>query len=222
MERRERARRPRRVQIKFRPRGSQRSYRGYSANISVGGMYIDTNSLVQQGSRIRLQVGSGNDSFVVEAVVARVNKSHQTLRPSGMGVRFLKIEELVEELLPEIGSRAESKDLPPLPEGAYRLRFTDREKFLGVYHRDLATGGLFIPTDDPAQLHEVVTVELSVAETDVAPIRFQARVVHRLDSRMPDGAGGNLMAGMGVELLSFEQTLKELWAVVAQLESHPQ
>lgn len=219
MERREGTRRPRRVQVKFWPRGLQKCYRGYSANISAGGMYIDTNHLAQPGARIRLEVCSDDEGFMVEAVVARVNKSHQALRPSGMGVRFLEIGELLAELIPEIGSRSAGDGLPPLPEGSYRLHFTDRRQFLDVYHRDLATGGLFIPTDEPADLHEVITVELSVADTEVAPIRFQARVVHRLDPLMPNGTGdGNLMAGMGVELLSFEQTLKAMWALVAQLE----
>ncbi len=217
MERRERERRPRRVQVKFWPRETQKCYRGYSANISAGGMYIDTHhNLPPRGARVRLEVGE--DGFMVEAVVARVNKSHQAMLPSGMGVRFLEIEELVGELIPEIGSTEKAPDMPPLPEGSYRLRFTDKDQFLQVYHRDLATGGLFIPTDDPAPLNEVITVELSVAGVDAAPVRFQARVVHRLDPHTPGGAD-NLIAGMGVELLAFEKTLKDMWTLVAQLEA---
>lgn len=226
MERREKERRPRRVQVHFWKRGTTKRYRGYSANISIGGMYIETNNLVSSGGRIRLEVGA-DETFMAEAVVARVNKSHQTLRPSGMGVRFLTIEELVCELIPEIASvgpegrqrtgAAAAGELP-LPEGSYRLRFADRRQFLEVYRRDLSTGGLFISTDEPAALNDVVTVELSVADAEVAPVRLEARVVHRLDPDMPDGTGGNLMAGMGVEILSFESALETLRAVVAQLE----
>ena len=217
MDRREKARRPRRVRVKFWERGSDKSHRGYSANISGGGMYIDTNHLVPKGTRIRLEVCSGEQEFMIEAAVARVNRSLQALRPSGLGVRFVEIEELVGELMPEIASTP-MEDLPALPEGSYRLRFADRKQFLEVYHRDLATGGLFIPTDEPAPLNQVVTVELSVAEPGITPVQFQARVVHRLDTGMPDGTGaGNLMAGMGVELMSFEKTLKALWTLVAQL-----
>ncbi len=219
MERREQTRRPRRVQVKLWERGSDKRHRGYSTNISAGGMYIDINHLVPRGSRVRLEVSSGEQAFMAEAVVARVNKSVHALRPSGMGVRFLTIEELVGELIPEIGASARAGDLPPLPTGSFRLHFSDPEKFLEVYHRDLATGGLFIPADQPAALNEVVTVELSVDGTDAAPIRFQARVVHRLDPNMPEGTGGgNLMAGMGVELMSFERTLEELLALVARFQ----
>ncbi len=218
MERRERERRPRRLQVSFWQSGTDKRYRGYSANISTGGMYIDTNHLVAAGSRIRIEVGSGAHSFLAEAMVARVNKSVHTLRPSGMGVRFLMIEELIGELIPEIASRATDQP-PPLPEGAYRLRFADREQFLEVYRRDLSTGGLFIPTDDPAALNEAITVELSVDEPGLEPVRLEARVVHRLDPDMPEGTGGgNLMAGMGVEILSFERSLEALRSMVTQLE----
>lgn len=207
------------MQVQFWKRGTTKRYRGYSANISTGGMYIDTNTLVPKGSRIRLEVGTGELTFMAEAVVARVNKSHQTLRPSGMGMRFLAIEELVSELIPEIASGLPNVDDAPLPEGSYRLSFADRHQFLEVYRRDLSTGGLFIPTDEPAALNEVVTVEVSVNETGVAPVRLEARVVHRLDPVMPDGTGtGNLMAGMGVEILSFETAQETLRAMVAQLE----
>ncbi len=218
MERREQERRPRRVEVHFWKRGTSKRYRGYSANISTGGMYIDTNNLVSVGSRIRLEVGSDANTFMAEAVVARVNKSLQTLRPSGMGVRFLTIEELVGELIPGIASGSAAAREAPLPEGSYRLRFADRHQFLEVYRRDLSTGGLFIPTDEPAALNEVVTVEVSVADRDVMPVRLEARVVHRLDPNMPDGTGGNLMAGMGVEILSFESALEALRAMAARLE----
>lgn len=224
MERREKERRPRRIQVHFWKRGTAKRYRGYSANISIGGMYIDTNNLVPKGSRIRLEIGSEGQTFMAEAVVARVNKSLQTLRPSGMGVRFLTIEELVSELIPEIASvdplrqRSDVAEESPLPEGAYRLHFADRHQFLEVYQRDLSTGGLFIPTDEPAALNDVVTVELSVAEAGIAPVRLEARVVHRLDPSMPDGSGGNLMAGMGVEILSFERALETLRSVANRLE----
>ncbi len=224
MERREQERRPRRVQVQFWQRGAAKRYRGYSANISTGGMYIDTNSLVPKGSRIRLEVGTAEKTFVAEAVVARVNKSLQTLRPSGMGVRFLTIDELVSELIPEIASvapkpprPAAKANEPPLPEGSFRLRFTDGQQFLEVYRRDLSTGGLFIPTGKPAALNDVITVEVSVDEPGIAPVRLEARVVHRLDPDMPDGTGGNLMAGMGVEILSFDSALEALRAIVDKL-----
>ena len=219
MDRRNGVRRPRRVQIRFWERGSDKRRRGWSANISTGGMYIETNQLVSQGTRIRVELCSGDSGFMVEAVVARTIKSLQTLKSSAMGVRFLEIEELVGELLPEIAT-ASTVDPAPLPEGCYRLRFADAQQLLSAYQRDLRTGGVFIPTDDPAALSEVITVEILVEGSRVAPMRFQARVVHRLEPDGPDGAAsGNLMAGMGVEFLAFEATLESVKAMVTELEA---
>ena len=73
--------------------------------------------------------------------------------------------------------------------------------------------------DMRACVDDVVTVELSVAGADVAPIRLEARVVHRLDPNMPDGSRGNLMAGMGMEILSFETALANLRAMANKLEA---
>ena len=218
MERRGEERRSRRAQISFWQRGSEKRYRGYSANISSGGMYIDTNHLAPKGTRIRLEVGSDREGFMAEAVVARVNKSVQALRPSGMGLRFLTIEELLGELMPEMNSVPDASEAP-LPEGTYQLRFATHQQFFEVYERDLATGGLFIPTGEPAPLNETITVLLSVADSGIEPVELRARVVHRLDPSMPEGSGaGNLMAGMGVEILNFDTSLTAIWTLVAQLE----
>lgn len=218
MERREQERRSRRAKVHFWQRGSDKCYRGYSANISVGGMYLDTNHLAPPGTRIRLEIGADSRGFMVEAVVARINKSLQALRPSGMGVRFLSIEELLGELIPELGSVPKEPEAG-LPDGTYQLRFADRQQFFEVYDRDLATGGLFVPTNDPAPLNQIVQVRLSVAEPGVDPVELRARVVHRVERSMPgDASSGNLMAGMGVELVSFETSLKAVWTMVAQLK----
>ena len=46
-----------------------------------------------------------------------------------------------------------------------------------------------------------------------APVQFEARVVQRFEP-----GDGNLMAGMGVQLLNFENTLVALKALAASLE----
>ncbi len=147
-----------------------------------------------RGKRLRVELRSGDDHGVmIEAVVARAQRTVHQLYPDTMGVRFLTAQDLVAELIPEVGSATTEERTSP-DAGVYHLRFADRQQFLAAYHRDLATGGLFVPTEHPAALDAVVTVELRVAEA--APVRFQARVVHCMEA-----SGGNLMAGMGLELL---------------------
>ncbi|HEX9732214.1 MAG TPA: PilZ domain-containing protein [Thermoanaerobaculia bacterium] len=211
MERREDLRRPYRIQVFFWERGSDKRAAGYTVNVSSTGMLITTSRPLPRGRRIRVEMRSGDGpSVMTEAVVARAQRSVHQLHPDTMGVRFLSARELVAELIPEVGS-ATAEERTSADDGVYLLRFPDRRQFLATFQRDLSTGGLFVPTDNPAPLDTVVAVELRVAAA--APLRFQARVVHRLEP-----SGGNLMAGMGLELLGFEQTLAALKALAASLE----
>lgn len=120
MSRRRAVRRARRVQVHFWKRGEPTIYAGYTTNISMTGMYIATNSPVAQGSRIRIEVMDQNRGFMVEGVVAHARKMRgdlARLNQSGMGVRFLSVEELVRELIPAAyGKTEEIPSGPQTPE----------------------------------------------------------------------------------------------------------
>ena len=216
MERRVKERHARRLKIHFQERGSAKSHLGYTVNISATGVYIVTGHLSAKGIRLRLQLSSEEEaSVMLEGVVVRTHRSVQSEMPSGMAVRFLDVEELVEELLPDL---AASPTLDT-PEGAYRMRFADRKQFLFAYERDLSTGGLFIPLDEPPQIGDTIQVELSIVDTDEPPVLIEARVVHRLDPSMPDGTRGNLLAGVGVEIQELDSTLRKLRPLVERSRS---
>jgi hypothetical protein len=121
MSRRRAVRRPRRVQVHFWKQGDPASYVGYTTNISLTGMYIATNSPVTSGLRIRVEVVDRDRGFMVEGVVAHARKMPAELArlgQSGMGVRFLTVEELVRELMPAGISETEEipRDTAPRPE----------------------------------------------------------------------------------------------------------
>jgi hypothetical protein len=66
-------------------------------------MFIATNSPLPSGTRLRIEVLDLTRSFMLEGVVAHARKIRGELArvsQSGMGVRFLTVEELVRELLP--------------------------------------------------------------------------------------------------------------------------
>jgi hypothetical protein len=123
--RRRAIRRPRRVQVHFWKQGDPTAYIGYTTNISLTGMFVATNSPVSSGSRIRVEVVDRDRGFMVEGVVAHARKSPlelARLNQSGMGIRFLSVEELVRELMPagfaggteEIPQEAAPRPEPPL------------------------------------------------------------------------------------------------------------
>jgi hypothetical protein len=102
------------------------AYVGYTTNISLTGMFIATNSPVSSGGRVRIEVVDREKGFMVEGVVAHARKSPvelARLKQSGMGVRFLSVEELVRELMPaglagteEVPQEASRQEpIPPSP-----------------------------------------------------------------------------------------------------------
>jgi Tfp pilus assembly protein PilZ len=97
------------------------------------------------------------------------------------------------------------------------VEFTDRSAFLTVYHRDLSMGGLFVSTDSPAGLHETVVIELRIPLEGAPPLRFAAKVVHRLDPDAAVGGGRNVLAGMGVQMLDPDRVKAELAPILAGL-----
>ncbi len=116
--RRRAVRRPRRVQVHFWRLGDPAAYVGYTTNISLSGMFIATNSPVSAGARIRIEVVDRDRGFMVEGVVAHARKTPPELarlNQSGMGVRFLSVEELVRELIPAGLSGSEEIPTEPRP-----------------------------------------------------------------------------------------------------------
>ena len=114
-------RRPRRVQVHFWRQGDPAPYIGYTANISLTGMFIVTNSPLSSGSRIRVEVVDRERGFMVEGVVAHARKMAPALarlNQSGMGVRFLAVDELVRELIPAGSRRNRGDSARNRPDGA--------------------------------------------------------------------------------------------------------
>lgn len=95
--------------------------------------------------------------------------------------------------------------------------FVDASSFLSVYHRDISAGGLFLSTESPASLHDVVVIELRVPTVELGPLQFKARVVHRIEPTGAVGQGRNLLAGMGVQFVEPERVLEALAPVLAAL-----
>jgi Tfp pilus assembly protein PilZ len=116
MTRRRNARRAKRLQVHFWRQAEPHPFPGYTTNLSTTGMFIATNTPLAQGTRVRVEVLDRDRGFVVEGVVAHARKVRGELArvsQSGMGVRFLSIEELVRELIPVLPG--EMEEIPDGP-----------------------------------------------------------------------------------------------------------
>ncbi len=108
---------------------------GYTTNISTTGMFLATNSPQPPGTRLRIEVVEGDRGFSVEGVVAHARKTRSDmmrLTQSGMGIRFLTVEELVRELIPVIPGETEEildatlSSAPPRPAPAASHPITEK------------------------------------------------------------------------------------------------
>ena len=126
------------------------------------------------------------------------------------------------------GSAAPEPDPDAAPDGAadpepppalrvVTVDFPDRSTFLSVYHRDLASGGLFVSTPSPSALQETVMIELRTPLAGVPPLRFEARVVHRFEPQAAVGSGRNLLSGMGVQFVEPDRVKAALAPILAEL-----
>jgi len=104
---------------------------------------------------------------------------------------------------------------PSQPARTVPVEFVDRGSFLAVYHRDIEAGGLFVTSDLPAELHEVLLIELRPPIPTRHPLCFEARVVHRFDRAAGEGKPG--LTGMGVQFLDPDRVRATLAPVLAQL-----
>ncbi len=108
MDRRKHDRFSRRIQVRYWPTGQfDKEKIGYTKDLSEGGAFVLTPKPLKPGTRIQLEVGpEGARGFFLEAVVARsvpVPRELQAkgIKASGMGVRFLGVRELLNDLLPK-------------------------------------------------------------------------------------------------------------------------
>jgi len=110
---------------------------------------------------------------------------------------------------------------PPSAGDAPRIEvdFSDRSSFLSVYHRDLSAGTLFVSTDVPAAVDDVVLIELHPPVESDRPLCFEAKVVHRFEPKAAVGNGRNVLAGMGVRFADVEGLKKALEPVLTKLRS---
>lgn len=230
-DRRENARRPRRIPVRFWKRGDDKAYTGFTTNISSSGAFISTRSLVPKGARLRIEFCDAKAGFMTEAEVARAIRTEPALQqvmPTGLGVRFLGVEELVGELFPSVPSQprkrvvgdveleetgdesgeAEESVEEDTPHKLHEfvVRFPSEASYRQAYERDVRQGGLFVASQHPAPLERKIMLEVHAPDKD-RPFHLRAKVVQSVPPTSSNDGKPNLLAGMGVEFLDPDKAL---------------
>lgn len=229
MERRSKRRFARRLQVSYWPEGDQHARQSYTTNISTTGAFIATNAPLAPGSRLRVEF-QGENSFFVEAVVshaARVSTALQSIRSSGMGIRFLTISELISGLLPtsrdhdaaaiedtDHRTTADGGESTPRSAGGSERRHTYTVGFRNVAYlleaidNEIAFGGVFVPTNSPAGVHEDVRIALALPAPIKRTVHAEATVVTVSDTGSANSE--STVNGMGVAFKDSVKVLEEL------------
>ena len=176
-------------------------------DISASGVFIVTPYPVERGTELRLEIVEDDKVLKFEAVVARrvwVAPDLRKIGPTGMGVRFLTPDELVQRLKSRGAGRTPT---PRREDGVFRLILEDDRDLLASYAKELSQGGLYIPTDEPPALNDEIVVEFVLPDGAGEPIRAQATVVQRIP---PGQQAGGLPAGIAVIFDGAESLLHEL------------
>lgn len=106
---------------------------------------------------------------------------------------------------------------PPPAASTVPVEFADRDSFLSVYGRDIEAGGLFVTTETPASLHEVVLIDLRPPIRADKKFCFEARVVHRFDPQSGGGGAKPGLTGMGVQFLDPDHVRAALAPIIDEL-----
>ena len=170
--------------------------------------------LEQPGVGIRFLVPAELVAELLQGAKLRTGSSASLARPPGASHGAGAPREPAP--VPATASGAIPPSAPTRPARSIPVEFVDRASFLAVYHRDIAAGGLFITTDSPAALHEIVLIDLRPPMPASTPLQFEARVVHRVDPQNGGDRGG--MSGMGVQFLDPDRVRATLAPVLTELQ----
>ena len=245
MEKRRKKRFGRRLQLRYWIEGEEHERRGYTTNVSTSGAFLATNGPAPPGTRMRVEF-LGENGFIIEAIVAhaaRVSTSLQSIRSSGMGIRFLSIDELVAGLLPPgggletetlglssddetTGGRAPSEDDeqgasagPKVRETAadgtqvYTVGFRNVAYLMETMDHEIRFGGVFVPTEAPAGLQHEIRLALALPAPILRTIHADATVVKLVD---PGSDPSSEIAGMAVALKEPEAILKQIQRLIQE------
>ena len=217
MNKRESPRYSRHIQVRFGAEGDDTRRAGFTTNISRTGAFIRTNFPSRPGTRLVVEAAQAEHWFAVVGQVvhaAKVAPALEKVRPSGMGIRFLPIDELVDELLvagqrpKRSGEKKEDESKKPKAPviQTFQRTFEDAHDFARVLRKDIAEGGLFLPTNHPVPVQSEVDVTLVLPKPLDFTVETRARVVLHLPG------------GMGLAFVEPLQLLDELEPLLQELD----
>ncbi len=231
-----------RIALQFWTADDKTPRKGFTLNVSVQGMFVSTNSPCKPGSRVFLEIAAGREKLVLQAEVryaARVDPALHRVKPSGMGVRLLRVDEIMAEILKlkdagvevieavvpvvtgavaadETATVAEPVE-PEDEETLFPITFDTPHDMANSYERDIKYGGLFVAAAEPADKDEPVLIEFRFAWDEAQIVRVRAQVVKKFASA-EGSMMGEAVSGMGVAFSDPADVLTQFSKVFSALD----
>lgn len=233
MDKRKVPRYKRRIQLRFWGVADKKPRQGFTQNISVRGMFVATATPFRPGDRVFLEIPTGQEKLVLQAEVrysARVDLALQRVKPSGMGVRLLRVDEIMSELLklkaagveviaqPEAAGLVAAEGSSGLEGAVFPITYDSPHQLASSYERDLKYGGLFIAASEPAEQDEKVVIEFRLGWDPDQVVQIQAQVVKRF-AAAEGSTAGETVSGMGVAFSDPADTIAQFDSVLSALGS---
>jgi uncharacterized protein (TIGR02266 family) len=200
------------VPVKFV--GGGLSLQTTTSRIGAEGMFLRSMLSPKEGARLELMLSLPGSALPLQAKgVVAVAPDPSAER--GFWVQFQELSDDVRSFLdvllrskgvagpgrparPEqIAQSDRPRAYPRLP-ARLRVGWTSSRDFLSAYSQNISRGGIFIGTDEPPPLREII--ELSVELPDgLPPVKTRAEVVRRVTAAEAKRSGG--VAGAGLQFL---------------------
>jgi Tfp pilus assembly protein PilZ len=232
MDKRQVPRYKRRIQLRFWSADDKKPRQGFTQNISVMGMFVSTNAPFKPRDRVYLEIPSGQDKLVFQAKVrysARVDPALQKVKLSGMGVRLLRVDEVMSELLklkaegvevttePDRTADVVADEPSELAGTVFPVTYETPHDLVRSYRRDIKYGGLFIASTEPEDQNEHIVVEFRFGWDSGQVVRVEALVVKRF-AAAEGSLTGESVAGMGVAFSDPADVITQFNQVLSGLE----
>lgn len=189
-------------------------------DLSIGGMFITTQHLLSVGERLRLvlHLPGSKPAIKVVAEVARVVEESTKGQPSGIGVKFVDMNEQDKEAIQDFLARQVSRKQDTGALGTsglerrvharldqrIKLRFHSDNSAGISFTKDISSGGVFIQTlDEPPSMMSPIEVTL-IHPVTLQSLDLRGKVVRVVK---PEPSSPEVVAGVGVafEPMSYEQ-----------------
>ena len=209
------------VPVKFA--GGGLSMQTTTSRIGAEGMFVRSLVTPKEGSRLDLTISLPSSARPLD-LAGLVMASPEPTQEAGFWVQFDGLSDdlrsFLDVLLRSKGVRGPGRPLrtaetvvradkprayPRVP-ARLRVGWTSSRDFLSAYSQNISRGGIFIATDDPPPLREII--ELSVELPDgLPPVKTRAEVVRRVTTVEAKRSGA--VAGAGFQFLDASDDFRE-------------